>query len=127
MNRALTRMLRLPGFLGWFFWQMIRANWQVAADILTPGSALNPGIVAYQTRELSSREVTALSNLITLTPGTLTIDIDGSAHRGQILYVLGLYAPADPEQFRSELRDLESRLLRVTRAPGDDDMEVEPR
>ncbi|WP_150460335.1 Na+/H+ antiporter subunit E [Nesterenkonia ebinurensis] len=115
MTKTFRRFIRLPGFLMWFIWEMIRANWQVAADILTPGSALTPAIVAYQTRGLTPKEITALSNLITLTPGTLTIDIDESPGQGQILYVLGLYAPAKPEDFHTELRELENKLLYITR------------
>lgn len=117
MTRRLKQLIRMPAFMVWFVGQMFHANWQVAIDILTPGSALTPAIVAYRTRSESAREITALSNLVTLTPGTLTIDVDDAPGRGHTLYVLGLYAPQDPEAFRAELRELEDRLLRVTR-PG---------
>lgn len=113
--KTFRRLIRLPGFLMWFIWEMLRANWQVAVDILTPGSSLTPAIVAYRTRELTPKEVTALSNLITLTPGTLTIDIDEPPGQGQILYVLGLYAPPTPEAFHTELHELENKLLGITR------------
>lgn len=113
--KTFRRLIRLPGFLMWFIWEMLRANWQVAADILTPGSSLTPAIVAYRSRGLTPKEVTALSNLITLTPGTLTIDIDEPPGQGQILYVLGLYAPPTPEAFHAELHELENKLLGITR------------
>ena len=113
--KTFRRLIRLPGFLMWFIWEMLRANWQVAADILTPGSSLTPAIVAYRTRELTPKEVTALSNLITLTPGTLTIDIDEPPGQGQILYVLGLYAPPTPEAVHTALHELENKLLGITR------------
>lgn len=112
----LKPLLHLPGFLGWFVVEMLKANWQVAADILTPGSALNPAIVSYRTRSSTSTELTVLSNLITLTPGTLTVDVDEAPGEGHTLYVLGLYAPAEPEAFRAQLTELESRMLRVMRA-----------
>lgn len=112
---SLIRLVRLPAFLAWFAVQMVRANWQVAADILTPGSALTPAIVAYRPRPLSAGEITVLNNLITLTPGTLTIDIDDAPGGGRILYVLGLYAPSEPEEFHAELRELEDRMLSLTR------------
>lgn len=119
MTKALIntfrRFIRLPRFLMWFIWEMLRANWQVAADILTPGSSLTPAIVAYQTRGLTPKEVTVLSNLITLTPGTMTIDIDESPGQGEILYVLDLYAPATPEDFHAKLHELENKLLGITR------------
>lgn len=114
------RLLRFPGFAVWFAWQMLRANAQVAADLLTPGSASTPAIVAYRTRRLSPMELSALTSLITLTPGTLTIDVDGDEQdEDQVLYVLGLYAPADARDFHAELRELEDRLLRVVRPARD--------
>ncbi|GAA1163096.1 Na+/H+ antiporter subunit E [Nesterenkonia sandarakina] len=113
MKRRLTQLLRLPGFLVYFLVQMFRANWQVAVDILTPGSALTPGVVAYPARSRSAWELTLLSNLITLTPGTLTIDVE--TNNGQhVLYVLGLYAPSDPNRFRQQLEELEGRMRLVT-------------
>lgn len=118
MSDVLTRLLRLPGFLVWFVWQMIHANAQVALDLLTPGSKLRPAIVAYRARSKTPAELTALSNLITLTPGTLTVDLstdeDNSAQH--VMYILGLYAPENPEDFRQELARLEDRMLRVLRS-----------
>lgn len=118
MRSVLTRVLRIPGFAVWFVLQMIRANAQVAGDLLTPGSALRPAIVAYRTRCRTPLELTALSNLITLTPGTLSIDLstDEGKEKQHTMYILGLYAPADPEAFRAELAELEQKMLRVLRA-----------
>lgn len=113
MKRRLIQVLRLPGFLVYFLMQMFRANWQVAADILTPGSALTPGVVAYPARSRTAWELTLLSNLITLTPGTLTIDVE-TDHDRHVLYVLGLYAPSDPDMFRQQLAELEHRMRHVT-------------
>lgn len=115
---VLTRLVRLPGFLLWFIGQMIHANAQVAWDLLTPGSKLHPAIVAYRPRSRTPSELTALSNLITLTPGTLTVDLsteeDGTGQH--VMYILGLYAPADPDDFRGEIAQLEDRMLSVLRA-----------
>ena len=115
---GIRNILRVPGFLLWFGWQMIRANYQVAADILTPGSALTAAVVAYPARARTSWEVMALSSLITLTPGTLSIEVttEGSGDTERhTMYVLGLYAPPTAQEFRAELHDLESRMLRVMR------------
>lgn len=113
MIARLLQFLRLPGFALWFAGQMIRANWQVAVDVLTPGSALTPGVVALRTRCRTRAELTLLSDLITLTPGTLMIDVD--LGESDTFYVLGLYAPEAPEDFLAQLTGLEDRLLRVMR------------
>lgn len=124
----LLALPRTAVFMLWFAGQMIRANWQVAADVLTPGSSLTPAVIRYQTRCRTNAELTVLSDLITLTPGTLSIDVafPGEADEvddvdmsdgDPVVYVLGLYAPPEREDFRARLADMESRMLRVMRRP----------
>lgn len=111
MSGQLRRVGRLLAFAGYFARMLVVANWEVVADLLTPGSRLQPGIVALPLRCRSAGEITLLSDLITLTPGTLTIDV--SEDLG-VLYVHGMYAP-DAEAFRAELTDLETRMLHAVR------------
>jgi len=56
---------------------LIGANLNVAAIVLSPDLPLNPGIVTVRTRLKSAMGRMLLANSITLTPGTLTVDIDG--------------------------------------------------
>lgn len=114
MRRGLGQLIRMPSFGFFFVGAMFRANWQVAADILTPGSDLTPGVVSFPCRSRTGFEITLLSNLITLTPGTLSIDISADGSR-TTLWVLGLYAPKDPEEFRRDLGGLEDRMLGMLR------------
>jgi len=58
-----------------FLWEMIKANLDVAARVLNPKMPINPGIVEVQTHLKSNVAKLALANSITLTPGTLTVDI----------------------------------------------------
>lgn len=60
-----------------FFWEMIKANVDVAKLVLTPKIPLNPGIVEVPTKLKSNVAKLALANSITLTPGTLTVDVIG--------------------------------------------------
>lgn len=114
MSAQLRRLGRLLPFAGYFATLVVVANWQVIADTLTPGSRLRPGIVALPLRCRTAGEITLLSDLITLTPGTLTIDVSDDL---DLMYVHGMYAP-DADEFRAELRDLESRMLRAVRLDG---------
>lgn len=114
MRWQVIRLGRLAAFAAYFLKQMVVANWEVATDVLTPGSRMTPGIVAVPLRCRTRGELTLLSDLITLTPGTLTLEVDRGAH---VLYVLGLYAPDDPDAFRAEVVDLERRMLHATRIP----------
>ena len=63
-------------YLPVFLWQVIIANLDVAYRVLHPALPINPGIVKVKTTLKSDTALTFLANSITLTPGTLTVDID---------------------------------------------------
>lgn len=59
-----------------FLWACIKANIDVARRVLGPTVAVNPGIVKVKTTLKSDIGLTFLANSITLTPGTLCVDVD---------------------------------------------------
>lgn len=59
-----------------FMWEMIKANLEVAYLVIHPMLPIKPGIVKIKTKLTKDSAITVLSNSITLTPGTLTIDIN---------------------------------------------------
>lgn len=58
-----------------FFYYVIVANIDVAYRVLHPKMPINPGIVKIKTNLKTDSGITALANSITLTPGTLTVDL----------------------------------------------------
>ena len=58
-----------------FLWECLKANIDVAARVLNPKLPINPGIVKIKTTLKSDTGLTFLANSITLTPGTLCVDI----------------------------------------------------
>lgn len=59
-----------------FIWKLILANFDVARRVLSPKIPLNPGIVKIHTDLKGDFGKLTLANSITLTPGTLSIDIE---------------------------------------------------
>jgi multicomponent Na+:H+ antiporter subunit E len=59
-----------------FFWEMIKANFEVAYLVIHPMLPIKPGIVKIKTKLTKDSAITVLANSITLTPGTLTVDIN---------------------------------------------------
>lgn len=59
-----------------FFIELIKSNIDVMSRVVTPKVRINPAIVEVKTRLKSKLGRLALANSITLTPGTLTIDIE---------------------------------------------------
>jgi len=59
-----------------FLWEVIKANIDVAYRVIHPDLPINPGIVKVKTDLKSDTALTFLANSITLTPGTMSVDID---------------------------------------------------
>ncbi len=59
-----------------FLWEVIKANLDVAYRILSPDMPIKPGIVKVKTKLKSDIGLTFLANSITLTPGTMSVDVD---------------------------------------------------
>ncbi len=90
---------------------LVAANLKVATEIVPPGFQMHPGIVRVPTRTRTPMEATILANLITMTPGTLTLEVDPETYD---LYVHSLYLD-DVEEFRAHIARTEDRLLEVMR------------
>ena len=108
----------------YFIWALILANVRVAIDVLRPRPQIAPAVVAVPLDGYSDAEVTLLANFITLTPGTLSLDLldrgDGSGDEKQrVLYVHAMHAGETQEaieRFRDELSDtLGQRVKEVMR------------
>jgi multicomponent Na+:H+ antiporter subunit E len=109
--RVARRIVRLGWFVLWYLWELVKANAYVAWEVITPGTSIRPGIIACPIRARSELEITLLANLITMTPGTLTLDLSPDEH---VLYVHGLHV-RDPDHLRAQVWTLERRLLAVLR------------
>lgn len=77
MRGGIRPILFLPGYAAIFVWQLILANLDMARRVLSPRLPINPGIVRVRTKLRSPLGKLVLSNSITLTPGTLTMDVKG--------------------------------------------------
>ncbi|MBP1853297.1 Na+/H+ antiporter subunit E [Rhizobium halophytocola] len=71
----LTRTLRFASLMLLFLVELAKSVWKVAILVLAPKLKLEPGIFAYPLRVERDFEITLLANLITLTPGTLSVDV----------------------------------------------------
>jgi multicomponent Na+:H+ antiporter subunit E len=63
-------------FIFVFLWALIKSNIDVALRVIAPRIRINPGIVEIKTNLKTPIGRMALANFITLTPGTLTVEID---------------------------------------------------
>jgi multicomponent Na+:H+ antiporter subunit E len=105
------RAALLIRFAFFYLMELFLSNLRVAATVLSPRMRITPAVVAIPLEDQSDLSISLLANLITLTPGSLTLDISGDR---QVLYVHTMYAD-DIDKFRLYIKELERRVLEVTR------------
>ncbi len=86
-----VRMFWFLVYLPVFFYYVIIANFDVVYRALHPDMPIKPGIVKIKTNLKTESGITALANSITLTPGTLTVDLTEDG----FLYVHWIYVKAE--------------------------------
>jgi multicomponent Na+:H+ antiporter subunit E len=96
-------------FVGVFVWEVVFANLEVAYRVLHPRLPIRPGILKIRTGLRSRAVRTVLANAITLTPGTLTVElVDGG-----YLYVHCLNVRStDPEEASARIAGRFEHILR---------------
>lgn len=106
------RPLKLLSLLLLFIKELALSAWKVAVLVASPKMALKPGIFAFPLTVDRDFEITLLANLITLTPGTLSVDV--SADR-KVLYVHALDC-SDPVGARRDIAGgFEKKILEAFR------------
>lgn len=103
---------KVIAFVFFFLWELIKANLQVAYEVMTPHYNMAPGIVKVPLDAKSNLEITFLANMITLTPGTLSLDVSDDK---KVLYVHSMYIK-DREKFIHGIKNgFEKRILEILR------------
>ena len=82
-----------------FLWECIKANFDVAYRVLHPAMPIKPGIVKVKTGLKSDFARTMLANSITMTPGTITVDIIDDYSYVHWIYV----SSEDPEVYSRKM------------------------
>ena len=99
-------------FALFYVWELILANLRVAYDVMAPTYRMRPGVVAIPLDAKTDVEITMLANLITLTPGSVSLDVSSDR---RFLYLHAMYID-DVEEFRESVKNtIERRVLEVLR------------
>lgn len=107
--RKLPAAIRFAGF---YTWKLIVANGQVAHAVIAPRPKRRPAFLRVPLSARTDGEIAILAHLVSLTPGTLTIDV--SPDRA-FLDVHAMFVD-DPDDLRAEVKnELEARLLELLR------------
>ncbi len=99
-------------FVVLYLHDLVRANLRIAWDVVRPHHHLRPGVIAVPLDVMSDLELISLANLITMTPGTLSVDVSPDR---RLLYIHAMYVD-DAEALRREVKDgVEKRVMELFR------------
>ena len=107
-----SRARRVFSLFALFLYELVMSAIRVAILVLSPRMKLNPGIFAYQLKVDRDFEITLLANMITLTPGTLSVDVSEDQ---KYLYVHAIDC-SDLEETRRGIADgFERKIMEAFR------------
>ncbi|WP_432711585.1 Na+/H+ antiporter subunit E [Pedobacter sp.] len=111
-QRYFYRVPKTIGFLFFFLYEMLVANFQVAYDVITPKYFFQPGIIRYPLEATTDLEINLLSTIISMTPGTLILDISEDK---KSLFIHVMYLK-DKDKFITQMKNgFEKKLLEILR------------
>lgn len=114
-----AKLWQALAFAARYLWALLLASVRVAYDVLTPRFRMNPGVVGIPLDARTDLEILVLANLLSLTPGTLSLDVSPDR---RTLFIHAMYIDGgDVEALRADVKsDLERRVLRLLRSesPG---------
>lgn len=108
-RHATVSPLGLLWFIAYAAWALVRASAVVAWEVVTPRNRIHEGIVAAPLRTTSPGVITLIANVISLTPGTLTLEV---REEPPTLYIHILHLRT-VDEVRGDIRHLEDLAIRA--------------
>jgi len=108
MRMSLTRLRSQVSLAGFFLVELALCNIRVAKDVIRPRSQAEPGIIAVPLDCRSDAQITVLANLISLTPGSLTLDVSDDR---RTLYVHLMFVSSVQSEVDAIKKDFERRVM----------------
>lgn len=105
-----TLVPKLITLIFFFLYELVKANLQVAYEVSTPNLKMKPGIVKVPLDIQSDIGITLLANMISLTPGTLSLDVSDDK---KVLFVHAMYVTDKDEFIHGIKNGFEKRLLDI--------------
>ena len=106
------KLYRALDLLVFLIWQLILSNLKIAYDVVTPTHYMHPAVVGVPLDVRTEAEITLLANLITLTPGTVSLRVSED-HR--VLYIHAMYVTSREEVIAEVKNGFERKVLELMR------------
>lgn len=99
-DRYFQRVWKWVKLIVLFLYELVVSSLQVVWDVLTPSHKARPGIISMPLDAEGELQILAVTNLISLTPGTLSLDVTEDC---KTLYIHAMFAD-DPDAMREQLK-----------------------
>lgn len=107
------RIEKLVGLAGFFLYDLVKSSFKVAYDVLTPTFLGKPRFLAVPLDAETDAEILLTANLISLTPGSLSLDISDDR---KTLLVHAMFGEGTADEERQSLKDgMERRVMEALR------------
>jgi len=106
MAYIMKKIYNALGFLLFYIYKVFQANIELAFQIIRPRLKMKPGIMKIPVNLTNSQAILLLVNMITMTPGTLTIDLSQDK---QFIFVHFLFL-VDEDKKVQEIKNIERRI-----------------
>lgn len=117
-ERLPVRPVRLLWLAGYLTGDLVVSGVEISWETLRHGPRATAGIVAVPLLTDSDWVATAVSNAVSLAPGTFVLHLD---HQREVCYVynLGMRGPADAERVRRQVLGMQRRVIAALGAPDE--------
>lgn len=105
------RLFWIGDLILYFFYELVKSSVEVAQTVFRPRMGLNPGIVSLPLDCTTGLEITTLANLISLTPGTLSLEVSPDEEK---LYIHAMFVGTKEASTHDHIKHtLERRVIRA--------------
>ncbi|MGE7110535.1 Na+/H+ antiporter subunit E [Lysinibacillus sp. NPDC047702] len=108
----LRRVFSIIKLLWLFNWELLLSSYSVLKQITTPRLTITPGIFTYKTVLKGDWEVTALALLLTLTPGSVVMEV---SEEGDVFYIHAMDIEQSKDAVIRSIGKFEQAIMEVTR------------
>lgn len=108
----LRRVFSIIKLLWLFNWELLLSSYSVIRQITTPKLNITPGIFTYKTALKGDWEITALALLLTLTPGSVVMEV---CEEGDMFYIHAMDIEQSKEAVIRSIGKFEQAIMEVTR------------
>lgn len=108
----LRRVMKVIKLILLFIQELILSSISVLKQVLTPNLNITPGIFTYETKLRGDWQITALALLLTLTPGSVVMEI---SEEGDVFYIHAMDVETTKEEVLRSIGKFEHAIMEVTK------------